>query len=99
MVTVWSRGEPKLPKRGFYPSSIGLTFVPHGNLFTAFEVQVLLLGNFARHKHDIKANFENNSQDSIEIGREVGFSKIMAWEARRNGKENGIRHKNDARLS
>ena len=31
--------------------------------------------------------------------REVGFSKIMAWDARRTGKENGIRHKNDARLS
>ena len=31
--------------------------------------------------------------------REVGFSKIMAWDARRTEKENGIRHKNDARLS
>lgn len=50
-------------------------------------------------RYSVKANFDNNSQDSIEIGREVGFSKIMAWDARRNGKENGIRRKNDARLS
>lgn len=45
-------------------------------------------------------NFRNLSMGT-EFGRYSGggIGQIMAWDARSTGKENGIRHKNDARLS